>query len=811
MNLPFVIDVAVGLIFIFLILSLLASEIQELLTTLLQWRAKHLKNSIEILLAGGVGTQQEDEVRDVVQKLYDDPLIKNINQEAKGWWASRIRAITRLSQNSFGKNQTTGPSYIAPETFATSLLERVGLADLSHTLVEVRLQAFAARIIGLDAATPAATPDEGLDDRKDSPEKSKTKAPDEPDLLWKKGRIRQIAEKTNQPNFNEDSNFQLLAEEFNDVLENFKAGETSLVTAVERMEESFDAYINSYPILIENGESSQTQDSDLIYFVKRLKAFKLSTFGNKGERAIKSGGLRPSLLEIAELADKGSDTYREIATTYKRLMVEGKKLDEVVLPRLKDELLITQLEVIASQLTVKHLAEIEDQLKVKHSALIKAFEKKLKANSDKSTKHLAHFKPISLRRHSRLVEEFEAKPLSIDAKFERTLTCPIKPVSRRRSWFRPRSWFAHRRRKGVFTLRQLKQLKQERQQIVIEILDRLPEPDRQELVASILDKLGKPNSEELYGNVERGNFGLIDCVLDRLPNGERYFLSGRVLTALGQEKEWSEKFEKEQRSLYKNYQAYKTTQQILEKLPNATKESLVILARRAQTRVQRTGNDIDQFREEVAVWFDHSMSRASGVYKRNAKGVGILIGLSLVVVTNVDVGFIVDRLSNDQSLRNVIAQRAISITGENMTLDKARADTNEALKELALPIGWNPSNVADQLNCPLPNNSLTDPPWDWPKFYQVCLGDQVKKPQVFDNRVKAFLFSAKTWSINSIIIVFKYPWALLRILLGWLIAGIAISMGAPFWFDLLGKVVNVRNTGGKPLSVGTQSVAKPVK
>jgi hypothetical protein len=31
--------------------------------------------------------------------------------------------------------------------------------------------------------------------------------------------------------------------------------------------------------------------------------------------------------------------------------------------------------------------------------------------------------------------------------------------------------------------------------------------------------------------------------------------------------------------------------------------------------------------------------------------------------------------------------------------------------------------------------------------------------------------------------------------LGWWISAIAISMGAPFWFDLLGKVINVRNTG----------------
>lgn len=38
----------------------------------------------------------------------------------------------------------------------------------------------------------------------------------------------------------------------------------------------------------------------------------------------------------------------------------------------------------------------------------------------------------------------------------------------------------------------------------------------------------------------------------------------------------------------------------------------------------------------------------------------------------------------------------------------------------------------------------------------------------------------------------------LRIPLGWIVSGLAISMGASFWFDLLGKLVNVRNAGKRP-------------
>lgn len=47
---PAFFDILIGLTFIYLILSLLASEIQELIAAFLQFRAKHLKKSIYIML-----------------------------------------------------------------------------------------------------------------------------------------------------------------------------------------------------------------------------------------------------------------------------------------------------------------------------------------------------------------------------------------------------------------------------------------------------------------------------------------------------------------------------------------------------------------------------------------------------------------------------------------------------------------------------------------------------------------------------------------------------------------------------------------
>jgi hypothetical protein len=44
----------------------------------------------------------------------------------------------------------------------------------------------------------------------------------------------------------------------------------------------------------------------------------------------------------------------------------------------------------------------------------------------------------------------------------------------------------------------------------------------------------------------------------------------------------------------------------------------------------------------------------------------------------------------------------------------------------------------------------------------------------------------------------KLPTVTLIQVLGWMLTAIALTLGAPFWFDLLQKFVNIRRAGGKP-------------
>ena len=86
MNLPVILDIVIGLIFIYLSFSLLASEIQAILTTILQWRATHLKKSIEELISGQTYVDNNNlesdvqikKVQQLANSLYQNKLIKGI-------------------------------------------------------------------------------------------------------------------------------------------------------------------------------------------------------------------------------------------------------------------------------------------------------------------------------------------------------------------------------------------------------------------------------------------------------------------------------------------------------------------------------------------------------------------------------------------------------------------------------------------------------------------------------------------------------------------------------------------------------------
>jgi hypothetical protein len=198
-----------------------------------------------------------------------------------------------------------------------------------------------------------------------------------------------------------------------------------------------------------------------------------------------------------------------------------------------------------------------------------------------------------------------------------------------------------------------------------------------------------------------------------------------------------------------------------EKIPTSLKETLMTLADRASLKASEADNKLLVFQKEIETWFDRSMDRASGVYKRNTQLLCFFLGFAIAIIFNLDSLFLAHRLSQDTAMRTALAGGAETIVKEstaqnsqNFDPDKLQGNINSLLGNslFIAPITENAGNLVDcpknQLTCPLKPGI--------PSFGKVATA-----------------------------------------VLGWIITALAIYMGAPFWFEILGKLVNVRSTGKK--------------
>ena len=166
-------------------------------------------------------------------------------------------------------------------------------------------------------------------------------------------------------------------------------------------------------------------------------------------------------------------------------------------------------------------------------------------------------------------------------------------------------------------------------------------------------------------------------------------------------------------------------------------------------RALLTALDTANGRLEVAIlnvqkWYDSSMDRVSGWYKRETQHILFWLGLIVAVALNVDAIAVVRHLATDKDARAQLvlaataaarseapaaaASQAVSV----QAADEAVKALHDRLDSLNLPIGW----------------SL----------------HRVDAPSV----------------------LFAIP--------GWLITAFAITFGAPFWFDVLNKLMVIRST-----------------
>jgi hypothetical protein len=158
------------------------------------------------------------------------------------------------------------------------------------------------------------------------------------------------------------------------------------------------------------------------------------------------------------------------------------------------------------------------------------------------------------------------------------------------------------------------------------------------------------------------------------------------------------------------------------------------------TAVDSAQGNFDRARSEIEAWYDSSMDRVAGWYKRSTQWLIFGIGLVVAIGLNINPLAIAEYLYRNDAARAAIVARAEAAAADTAFLSRGFAEARQELDELGLPIGWGAARVAGESRPAGVWNSVFNP------------------------------------------------------ILGWLITALAATMGAPVWFDLLNKVMVIRST-----------------
>jgi hypothetical protein len=176
-------------------------------------------------------------------------------------------------------------------------------------------------------------------------------------------------------------------------------------------------------------------------------------------------------------------------------------------------------------------------------------------------------------------------------------------------------------------------------------------------------------------------------------------------------------------------------------IPEHLKDSL-------NTLLKDASGDINKLQANIETWFNEAMDRVSAWYKQRTQSLVLILALVVTIFSNADTLRIAKDLSNNPAMRDALVAQAQEFAkapadnSQDSPQEKIKKNI-ETLQGLGIQLGWK----------------------DWPdKWYE----------------------DPKIW---------------LRKLLGLLLTAFAVSLGAPFWFDMLKKIINIRSAGKSPREI----------
>lgn len=191
--------------------------------------------------------------------------------------------------------------------------------------------------------------------------------------------------------------------------------------------------------------------------------------------------------------------------------------------------------------------------------------------------------------------------------------------------------------------------------------------------------------------------------------------------------------------------------------------------------IEQANGDVQKFKLLLENWYDDTMERVSGWYKRQATKVLFAIGLALAITFNVSTIDIVHKLSVNKDLREAMSQSALNYIKHRS--DKPNSNLKDSTDSTMLSEAKAQLKDIQKLynDSIAPVNSMMGLGWDFSNL-NTCKRQWYFKVQYI---LKQTTESSSKW-------------------IGFLITALALTLGAPFWFDLLNKFVNIRGGGNKP-------------
>lgn len=199
-----------------------------------------------------------------------------------------------------------------------------------------------------------------------------------------------------------------------------------------------------------------------------------------------------------------------------------------------------------------------------------------------------------------------------------------------------------------------------------------------------------------------------------------------------------------------------TPGQVIAHLPAVVGAAVTDIGHEVKNVTEQGAADLEALRQKIEQWYDTSMQRVAGWYKRKVQLALTIIALIVSVGLNADSIGVANSLWSDTTLRSVIvADAGHAVSGGSPS--GSSQDLTTALdqaKQLHLPLGW---------------------------------GHRGSGPSATPHGLGSWLSK----------------------IAGILITTFALTLGAPFWFDILGRLVQFKGSGAKPPSTLGASATAP--